>query len=224
MSRTLLFRFLRHRLRLWTASIWLHPLPFPIIQSVKNFFEKWFTFHKNNCRRVKGISSKCCHFFRYSILSAPVSNQPQRCVSTRYMGPNFVQKSGSFLLSHQMVWFIIKGEDAYEAQRRPNYGYHDVWAVKVDCSGINQETVRSHPEFLHRDLHVTNTGLLLPSLVDIVYLELDKCLSQWAAGVCPEEYAELALWLCAIADVNHPVWNRSLTRPLSWSLSGLSSP
>lgn len=51
---------------------------------------------------------------------------------------------------------------------------------------------------------MTNTGLLLPSLVDIVYLELDKCLSQWAAGVCPEEYAELALWLCAIADVNHP--------------------
>ena len=66
------------------------------------------------------------------------------------------------------------------------------------------EVFRDHPAFLHRKQSLTDTGIPIPDLVTVVYIELDKCRKQWEEGCCPPEYAELALWLCAISDINSP--------------------
>ncbi len=66
------------------------------------------------------------------------------------------------------------------------------------------EVFRNHPAFLHRRQSMTDTGIPIPHLVSVVYIELDKCRKQWEEGCCPPEYAELALWLCAISDINSP--------------------
>lgn len=62
---------------------------------------------------------------------------------------------------------------------------------------------RNNRAFLHRKLSVTDSGIELPSLTNVVYIELDKCLRQWLSGTCPANLEELAVWLCAIADINN---------------------
>lgn len=57
--------------------------------------------------------------------------------------------------------------------------------------------------FLHRKRAITDTGIELPGIAHVVYIELDKCLNQWLSGNCPAELEELAVWLCAIADINN---------------------
>ncbi|MBO5199183.1 MAG: PD-(D/E)XK nuclease family transposase [Lachnospiraceae bacterium] len=61
---------------------------------------------------------------------------------------------------------------------------------------------RENPAFLHRRPSQTDTGIPMDSLIEVVYIELDKCLKQWKSGSCPKKYQTLALWLGTIADVN----------------------
>lgn len=61
---------------------------------------------------------------------------------------------------------------------------------------------KNSESFIHYKKDVTDTGIALPMLAKIVYIELDKCLYMLQENTCPEKYKELGFWLAFMADVN----------------------
>jgi len=61
---------------------------------------------------------------------------------------------------------------------------------------------KNNESFIHYKKECTDTGIDLPMLSKIVYIELDKCLQILQEGRCPKQQEELCLWLAFMADVN----------------------
>lgn len=60
--------------------------------------------------------------------------------------------------------------------------------------------------YIHRFTeHVSDTGLHIRSLQDIIYVQLDKCLDQYKNGIDGEDNSNLQLLLSMIADINNPL-------------------
>lgn len=66
------------------------------------------------------------------------------------------------------------------------------------------EIFANNESFIHVKEEVTDTGIKLPALSTVVYIELDKCLRYIRAKGYPKERKELCKWLVLMADSNAP--------------------
>lgn len=111
--------------------------------------------------------------------------------------------------------FIVQRSELYAADMivmqysaRKNQLKSEITYLDVPVSYIvilmkeSPKIFANNPHFIHHKVEQTDTGVNLPTLSKIAYVELDKCLEQMKTGKCSEENRELCQLLAFMADVN----------------------
>ena len=88
-------------------------------------------------------------------------------------------------------------------EKKTEFSYMDIpHAYLVVLMKESPEVFKENEAFIHVKEERTDTGIQLPTLHTIVYIELDKCMKYVQAHGYPEETKELCEWLILIADTN----------------------
>ena len=130
---------------------------------------------------------------------AKLSNNAVSNVEMQVVAQEFITKRIDVYCSD----VILMQYSIQEGQKKQDFDINKI--EKTYVAVLMKESpalFKDSKSYIHRKLSITDTGIELPSLEEVVYIELDKCLEQFKDGLIDTSQEELATWLSAIADVN----------------------
>ena len=130
---------------------------------------------------------------------AKLSNNAVSNIEMQVVAQEFITKRIDVYCSD----VILMQYSVQEGQKKEGFDFNKI--EKTYVAVLMKESpklFRDNKSYIHRKLSITDTGIELPSLEEVVYLELDKCLEQFKEGKIAASQEELATWLSAIAEVN----------------------
>lgn len=141
-----------------------------------------------------------------------VMDIPANLVDGRYVDTEMQQAPQSFFLKRGDIYAADMLMIQYSKEEGKAKGDIDYKNVK---SAVLIMLLKNSPDFfresqtdryIHRfDRYMSDSGLSYKPLSNNIYIQLDKCLKQFLNQENGEDNDELQLFLCMMADINHPL-------------------
>ena len=130
---------------------------------------------------------------------AKLSNNAITDIEMQVIAQEFITKRIEVYTSD----IIMMQYSVHEGEKKKEFNFNDIEKTYVAVLMKESPNIfKDNKSYIHRKLSVTDTGITLPSLEEVVYIELDKCLRLFKEGLISPDEEELATWLSAIADIN----------------------